>query len=78
MSWTKSRAILYHSAAMRGCCGNRNENEQYITKNHYASPSMDQTKATMDKGNGLVISRKDAKREYPTDEGELARLCGLR
>lgn len=48
------------------------------TKNHYASPSMDQTKATMDKGNELVISRKDAKREYPTDEGELARLCGLR
>ncbi|MBR0341776.1 MAG: tyrosine-type recombinase/integrase [Oscillospiraceae bacterium] len=48
------------------------------TKDHYAFPSLDQKKDTMNKGNGLVISRKDAEREYPEDEAELARLCGLR
>ena len=48
------------------------------TKDHYAFPSLDQKKETMNKGKGLVISRKDVEREYPEDEAELARLCGLR
>lgn len=48
------------------------------TKDHYAFPSLDQKKETMDKGNGLVISRNDAEREYPEDEAELARICGIR
>ena len=47
------------------------------TKDHYAFPSLEQKKAVMEHGEGLVISKKE-EREWPDDENEIARLCGLR
>ena len=47
------------------------------TKDHYAFPSLEQKKAVMEQGDGLVISKKEEK-EWPDDENEIARLCGLR
>ena len=48
------------------------------TKDHYAFPSLEQKKAVMDQGGGLVISKADESREWPDDDEEIARLCGLR
>jgi len=47
------------------------------TKNHYAFPSLKQKKAVMEQGNGLVISKKE-EQEWPDDDEEFAKLCGLR
>lgn len=47
------------------------------TKDHYAFPSLEQKKAVMEQGNGLVISKKEEK-AWPDDENEIARICGLR
>ena len=47
------------------------------TKDHYAFPSLEQKKAVMEQGNGLVISRQEEK-AWPDDENEIARICGLR
>ena len=47
------------------------------TKDHYAFPSLEQKKAVMEQGDGLVISKSE-KREWPDNEDEIARLCGLR
>ncbi len=47
------------------------------TRDHYAFPSLEQKKAVMEQGAGLVISTKED-RQWPDDENELARICGLR
>ena len=47
------------------------------TKDHYAFPSLEQKKAVMEQGDGLVISKAEEK-EWPDDEEEIAWLCGLR
>lgn len=48
------------------------------TKDHYAFPSLEQKKEAMNKGGNLVISSGDEKQEWPDDEAEIARICGLR
>ena len=47
------------------------------TRDHYAFPSLEQKRAAMEKGTG-VISIGNEEPEWPDDEDELARLCGLR
>ena len=47
------------------------------TRDHYAFPSLEQKRAAMEKGTG-VISSGNEEPEWPDDEDELARLCGLR
>lgn len=47
------------------------------TRDHYAFPSLEQKKAVIEQGAGLVISTKED-RQWPDDENELARICGLR
>ena len=47
------------------------------TRDHYAFPSLEQKRAVMEKGTG-VISIGNEEPEWPDDEDELARLCGLR
>jgi site-specific recombinase XerD len=48
------------------------------TKDHYAFPSLEQKRDVMNMGENLVISKKNEEKEWPDDEDELARLCGLR
>ena len=48
------------------------------TKDHYAFPSIEQKKEVMSKGDGLVISKKETEKEWPDDDNEFAKLCGLR
>ena len=47
------------------------------TRDHYAFPTLEQKRAAMEKGTG-VISIGNEEPEWPDDEDELARLCGLR
>ena len=47
------------------------------TRDHYAFPSLEQKRAAMEKGTG-VISSGNEEPEWPDDEDELARICGLR
>lgn len=47
------------------------------TRDHYAFPSLEQKRQAMNKGNGVIASEKEEK-EWPDDETEFARLCGLR
>ena len=47
------------------------------TRDHYAFPSLEQKRAAMEKGTG-VISIGNEEPEWTDDEDELARLCGLR
>ena len=47
------------------------------TRDHYAFPSLEQKRAVMEKGTG-VISIGNEEPEWLDDEDELARLCGLR
>ena len=47
------------------------------TKDHYAFPSLEQKRASMEKGTGVISSGKEEP-EWPDSEDELARLCGLR
>ncbi len=48
------------------------------TKDHYAFASLEQKKDVMNKGDSLVISKKETEKEWPDDDNEFARLCGLR
>ena len=48
------------------------------TKDHYAFPSLEQKREAMNRGDSLVVTRTNEKKEWPDDEAELARLCGLR
>lgn len=48
------------------------------TKDYYAFPSLEQKREVMNQGNSLVISKNNEEKEWPDDENELARLCGLR
>ena len=47
------------------------------TKDHYAFPSLEQKRQAMETGNA-VISAGTEEQEWPDDEAEFARLCGLR
>lgn len=47
------------------------------TKDHYAFPSLAQKKEVMNAGGSIVASGKE-EQEWPDDEDELARICGLR
>jgi len=47
------------------------------TKDHYAFPSLEQKRKAMESGGGTVMTGKED-REWPDDEDEFARLCGLR
>ena len=47
------------------------------TRDHYAFPSLEQKRAAMEKGTS-VISTGNEEPEWPDDEDEIARLCGLR
>ncbi len=47
------------------------------TKDHYAFPSLEQKRQAMEKGTGVISSGKE-EQEWPDDEDEFARLCGLR
>jgi len=47
------------------------------TRDHYAFSSLEQKKDVIEQGAGLVISTKED-RQWPDDENELARICGLR
>ena len=47
------------------------------TKDHYAFPSLEQKKQVMEQGDSLVISKKE-KAEWPDNDDEIARICGLR
>lgn len=48
------------------------------TKDHYAFPSLEQKREVMNQGDSLVISKNTVEKEWPDNENELARLCGLR
>lgn len=48
------------------------------TKDHYAFPSLEQKRDVMNMGDSLVITKTDVEQEWPDDEDELARQCGLR
>lgn len=45
------------------------------TKEHYASPSVEQMRAVMERGSGVEPEEEQL---WPDDEDELARLCGLK
>ncbi len=47
------------------------------TRDHYVFPSLEQKREAMNKGSGVIISEKEEK-EWPDNEDEFARLCGLR
>ena len=47
------------------------------TKDHYAFPSLEQKKQVMEQGGGLVVSKKEEP-DWPDDDEEIAKLCGLR
>lgn len=47
------------------------------TKDHYAFPSLRQKRAVMEQGGGLVVSKREDP-EWPDDDEEIAKLCGLR
>lgn len=46
------------------------------TKDHYAFPSMEQKRDAVEKGTGFVVLKEE--KEWPEDEEEIAKLCGLR
>ena len=47
------------------------------TKDHYAFPSLEQKRKAMEIGNHVIPSGNEVP-EWPDDEDEFARLCGLR
>lgn len=47
------------------------------TRDHYAFLSLEQKRQAMEQGKGVIASQKEEK-EWPSDEDEIARLCGLR
>lgn len=46
------------------------------TKDHYAFPSLEQKREAIEKGSGFVVVKEE--KEWPDNEDELAKLCGLR
>ena len=48
------------------------------TKDHYAFPSLEQKRKALEKGTIGTLSLPDEEQDWPTDEEELAKLCGLR
>ena len=48
------------------------------TKTHYAYLSLEQKREALEKGQTGTLSSPDEKQEWPDDEDELAKLCGLR
>ena len=48
------------------------------TKTHYAYPSLKQKREALEKGQVGTLSAPDEEQEWPDDEDELAKLCGLR
>lgn len=46
------------------------------TKDHYAFPSLEQKRNVVESGDGFVVIKEE--KEWPDDEDELAKLCGLR
>jgi len=48
------------------------------TKDHYAYPSLEQKREVLEKGQAGTLSSPDEEQEWPDDEDELAKLCGLR
>lgn len=47
------------------------------TKDHYAFPSLEQKRKAIEIGNPVISSGNEVP-EWPDDEDEFARLCGLR
>jgi len=48
------------------------------TKDHYAYPSLEQKREALEKGQVGTLSASDEVQEWPDDEIEFAKLCGLR
>ena len=48
------------------------------TKDHYAYPSLEQKREALEKGQVGTLSSPDEEQEWPDDEDELAKFCGLR
>jgi len=48
------------------------------TKDHYAYPSLKQKREVLEKGNVGTLSTPDEEQQWPDDENELAKFCGLR
>ena len=48
------------------------------TKDHYAFPSLEQKREALNKGQTGTLSPHNEKKEWPDDEDELAKICGLR
>ena len=48
------------------------------TKDHYAFPSLEQKRKVLEKGRPGTLSSPDEEQEWPDDEHEFAKLCGLR
>jgi len=48
------------------------------TKDHYAYPSLEQKREALEKGHIGTLSTPDEDQEWPDDEDELAKICGLR
>ena len=48
------------------------------TKDHYAYPSLEQKREALEKGQVGTLSSSDEEKEWPDDEDELVKLCGLR
>ncbi|WMJ90193.1 tyrosine-type recombinase/integrase [Anaerocolumna sp. MB42-C2] len=46
------------------------------TKDHYAFPSLEQKRDAIEKGSGFVVLKEE--KEWPDNEDELAKLCGIR
>ena len=48
------------------------------TKDHYAFPSLEQKRVVLEKGQVGTLSQPDEEQEWPDDEDELVKLCGLK
>ena len=48
------------------------------TKDHYAFPSLKQKREALEKGHTGTLSSPDDEQEWPDDEYEIVKLCGLR
>jgi site-specific recombinase XerD len=48
------------------------------TRDHYACPSLEQKREALEKGQVGTLSPPDEEQEWPDDEEEFAKLCGLR
>jgi hypothetical protein len=48
------------------------------TKDHYAYPSLEQKREALEKGQAGILSSPDEEQQWPDDEDEFAKICGLR